>query len=845
LTVTRITLTIVLLAALARGDDSTFPHLRDDGIAFFHVSAVPWLADFVRTNDLEVLASNPILSDVWPHAHVIDGVVVSLAERPWLALAGSAILDTDVARMAAAHEDVSRRTETIDGVQVNVLGDAQESRYYFDSGSRTWFTSTEAVCRQMLRTRGAPSAVGRDAADVTRSVEELVHVCPDAWFVIRAAAFLEPMTREQVPALDLVRRLGLPQITCLSGGVRVDADRYRIVVYADFGSAPCPAALSGPASRMPLLSLAGRDLAEAWQWAVDWDSVGDSWVVYYEDRDAVIGASTGLKAVLEPWVVACRDSGRRHLFLARLRDGVDLAAASALLEQDGRLGYCNDRLWTHDGWAASLCGRTVVIAKTPEAVAEFLRLDRGLGADDPWSPLVPAGSVDGVLGCTVDAYPVGLLSGIGRWLADAACLAPLFDRLPLRLGKGEEPMPMVHTGTAHACGFDVSSFLKRDSAEARESWTRDMSHVRDLLRARAYDEAVQVWHERLLPVGRPWSEVCGAGADIALALSRGGRGADAQKLWAETVKASDGHLTAQQRVAVEKLGAQVGYTSGDLDAATSHLQKALGVVREEGSPTHVEMIRIRWTMAVMLLEGGRYGGARSTIGDAVDLYERLPGKRDTTWALFKGLLAYAQYGLADYRGAMETLRGEIAVLTGEAGPSDAEVVRARQNLAAAAIGAGDLSEARRQLDIALNQWKVLKGKGSAEYASASVVAGRLELAEGNTERAIGLFRDAVTALRALESAERRLAQALTELGVALEADGRFGDAEASLKESMTMWNSVPVASQPDVGRCKGELAAVLRELGRAAEANELLAQAREALDGLPEGHPWRQRVYQK
>jgi eukaryotic-like serine/threonine-protein kinase len=184
----------------------------------------------------------------------------------------------------------------------------------------------------------------------------------------------------------------------------------------------------------------------------------------------------------------------------------------------------------------------------------------------------------------------------------------------------------------------------------------------------------------------------------------------------------------------------------------------------------------------------------------------------------------ANLGLND--AALAHARKALALLVAHLPRGDARIADSRALLGEAQRGHGDLAEARKTLERALEETIAARGEDSLETANVRrSLAGALQDPPGFL-RAVDLLRQALSTIRRhLGDGSFETAGTLAELGIALEQAQQYPEAEKLYRQSLASFEHLFGPHHPKVAMVQSDLAGLLDRLSRPDEARKLLEAA--------------------
>jgi eukaryotic-like serine/threonine-protein kinase len=349
---------------------------------------------------------------------------------------------------------------------------------------------------------------------------------------------------------------------------------------------------------------------------------------------------------------------------------------------------------------------------------------------------------------------------------------------------------------------------------------------------------------------------------------------------AQSTQVSVGQLLAQGMERAEALGSQpllqarllnaVGraYVSvGQMDAAAAAAARAIAITNSATPAAHADLARDRRLLGLIAIERGRPDEAIDHFRQAVALHQQLPSAIpelaiDTThlaYALAQAgrldeaepaardalmrtasahpagseavsdslsTLAFVRRRQGHPLDAVELYRKALAIDEQRLGKTHTVVARARQNLAVILTDLGQFDDAERQLTQAIAAYRAVFGERHPRIATTLNNLGNLESRRNRFDRAADYTEAAFEMRRAIlggDHASTLLAQA--NLGSLLGSAGHLRRGEAMLRDVLSRLPDSSKTAGPSKSGTMANLAHILRQQGRLAEAERVGRQA--------------------
>jgi serine/threonine protein kinase len=373
-----------------------------------------------------------------------------------------------------------------------------------------------------------------------------------------------------------------------------------------------------------------------------------------------------------------------------------------------------------------------------------------------------------------------------------------------------------------------------------------LDHLGSLLHDRGNFQAADQAYREALRVGR---QAYGAGDpesaqrldDLGTNLQDMGRYGEAAALFRQALDARRRALGPDHpdvALSLHNLGAAEA-ALGDNPHAEAHLLQALALRRKVLGPDHPA---VAWTEQALgdLYDGmERYDEAELHTRAALALFRATLGYGNRKIGESLNLLAALRDRRRDFAGAAVLFRDVLERCSRTLGPTHPDTLAVKNNLAHTLLHTGALAEAERLQRETLAQ--VRSDNGEPEVVMDRLNLGLTLLEEGRGAEAEGLIREAVDLERRLfASGHADLAMAYRWLAVAESTNGKAAAAEADLRASLRLAESLAPPSPLQVARSQIALGDLLVGERRPAAAEPLLRAAIGRLDGAHGADPiWR------
>ena len=265
----------------------------------------------------------------------------------------------------------------------------------------------------------------------------------------------------------------------------------------------------------------------------------------------------------------------------------------------------------------------------------------------------------------------------------------------------------------------------------------------------------------------------------------------------------------------------------DYPAAESAYRESASIYRKLGPRFEAHLSIALFNLAESLCGEGKWKYGEAVFQESLTLSKRALGERHLETIATMNALGHVKTMLGDRETAQALFRGALDAAR-EAYPRHIQAAYALAGLATLELRAGDADGALPYAEEALRIATGAEPNDGPDTAMMYQCVGQIHRVAGRVDRAIPLLRKARAIYeRAGATSDPRYATLLTDEGLALMDDGKFGAAEADMKRSLTLLASCPA--------CAFEIAVAETNLGllrfrqkKYAEADGLLRKALEA-----------------
>eukprot|EP00873_Tetraselmis_striata_P043242 jgi/Tetstr1/463506/TSEL_008386.t1 len=345
-------------------------------------------------------------------------------------------------------------------------------------------------------------------------------------------------------------------------------------------------------------------------------------------------------------------------------------------------------------------------------------------------------------------------------------------------------------------------------------------------------------------VGASSPEAALAMHDLAALLRGGGDHASAALLYGRVVAVAAAAFGERSRQAADALQnlADAAEAAGQYGGAEDALRRLMGVLAALRAPLSAQL-PVMYSLARVLTARGDASGAETLLVQAVALVESVPSadRRELVAALVAAGDGQRKGG--QLARAESTLRRAVAIEEGlrAGGKPTADGLAGLTALGRALKAGGKLGEAEA-VYVRVEALQAAAGvpREHAMTAAARMARASLARARGDLAAAVPLYREAVAILEGLPGGARggELAAALNNLGTALSAAGRPGEAAPVLERALEMMEGARGGGSGHAAAVAAHLGAAYLAMGDGAAASLVFTRVAELkARALGEGHP--------
>ncbi|HEX4956509.1 MAG TPA: tetratricopeptide repeat protein [Thermoanaerobaculia bacterium] len=322
--------------------------------------------------------------------------------------------------------------------------------------------------------------------------------------------------------------------------------------------------------------------------------------------------------------------------------------------------------------------------------------------------------------------------------------------------------------------------------------------------------------------------------NLAVALEEAGRYPEAKDAYRRAVTALEGILGRQH---LDTAMAHVSYAGlldrlGETAAAEEHFRLGIATQREVLGPRHPKLAGSLFSLGVLHLVQERFAEAETSFTDALAIFG--PGRLETGHC--HRYLGLVRLGQERWGEAVTELEAAVAAYRTGAPAGNVQVWRATANLGYARARMGQLAEGERLLRLALAEIARTLGPRSYDERTPSRQLGEVLLLAGRFGEAEAVLRETLDLEVELFGSRRHRNSSATfhKLALAVLGGGRDGarsEARSLLDEGLAITGAEPTPSTigAELLLASGRLAA---QDGQLERARRELAAARDAFQGL-------------
>lgn len=231
------------------------------------------------------------------------------------------------------------------------------------------------------------------------------------------------------------------------------------------------------------------------------------------------------------------------------------------------------------------------------------------------------------------------------------------------------------------------------------------------------------------------------------------------------------------------------------------------------------------TMGKVYLGLGLPGAAKPILEKSLAIRRQRFGDQAAETAEGLMLLGEAEYGAANYPLAAQYFQNALDVRTKAFGSDDFRVAEALEGLARIRWRRGDYAGAAAAAERGI---AIYRAVGDHEDDLAAILSrlATIRFSTGRFAEADSLFRQALERTKAAHGPEdRRVAQMMNNLGIALTAEKKFDEAGTTLRGAVALYKKLLGDRHPLVASSSWALATLLHQQGRLAEAESIQREA--------------------
>ncbi len=273
--------------------------------------------------------------------------------------------------------------------------------------------------------------------------------------------------------------------------------------------------------------------------------------------------------------------------------------------------------------------------------------------------------------------------------------------------------------------------------------------------------------------------------------------------------------------------AELAWRRSDFELAERRSRELLELNRHRGGEGGAEAAQTQQFLAQVLLDAGQYEAAAQEVEAALELSVRIHGEQSLPVALvLQTQGALLQNWKADYAGAEEVARREIAIRRAVQGEAALDLAYPLNNLAVCVMQQGRNEEAIPIFEETIAIQRRWMGDSHPDIAESLENLGGVYYRLGQHKRTLDLL-DEVIAMRrsALGEDSAAVARTLVNMAAVLRQAGEKEKAEAILRDAVGRMERAYGPEHSDVASTHRSLGWVLGDLGRLDEAEAELRTA--------------------
>jgi len=266
------------------------------------------------------------------------------------------------------------------------------------------------------------------------------------------------------------------------------------------------------------------------------------------------------------------------------------------------------------------------------------------------------------------------------------------------------------------------------------------------------------------------------------------------------------------------------WRQGRYAAAESLYLRAITIWEQTRGENHPDLGRAFGNLGILYLTVGKYADAVPAYERAVSIYEKVLGPEHTRTGQALGNLGRAYNELEDYAKAAPLFERSLAILEKRLGPDHPRVATMLNNIANVKMKLNDDAAAEPLFRRALQIRERALGPDHPDVWWTVADLGVLYRDRGDYAAAEPLFRRALASFERLDQGDG-VAWTLNDLGILFTKRHEFSTAEAYFKRAVPAFDTALGSNHPDLAKCLDNYATLLRQAGRAGDAESLERRA--------------------
>ncbi len=330
--------------------------------------------------------------------------------------------------------------------------------------------------------------------------------------------------------------------------------------------------------------------------------------------------------------------------------------------------------------------------------------------------------------------------------------------------------------------------------------------------------------EKLLGPGAP--EVASTLTDLGVAYTALGKFSEAETVLRRSLAIRERVLGPEHADVAESLNylGVVAWRQGRYAEALPLFERAIAVWEKTRGGNHPDVARGLNNLGLLYGSQGKYAAAVPVYERAVAIYERTLGPDHIRLAQGLSNLGLVLYQQGDYAAAAPLFERALRIMEKRLGPDHPSVATTLNNLANLKKAQKDDMGAEVFLRRALDIRERALGPDHPDVAWSVADLGVLYRDRGDYAAAEPLLRRALATFERLDQ-DDGVAWTLNDLGILHTRRQEYATAENDFKRALATFEVALGDAHPDLAACLGSYAALLRKMGRPADAEAMERRA--------------------